>query len=466
MENERFHQEWTDQTVVSPVGLAVTIVLGLAILLLPRRYAFIPVCIMACFVAPGQRVILAGCNFQLLRLLVLIGWVRAVARGEFRSIKWGWIDTLMAAWAAMGLLVFSALYASVGAFVWRLGNMYDTAGMYFFCRCLIRGREDLEVVVRALMFISAPLLGAFLFEFATGHNIFAAFGGVPATTAVREGRLRCQGAFGNPIVAGCFWASLLPLIVAQWWRPNTSRALVCLAAICCLAIIILCASSTPVAAVAAVVLGAAVYPLRSRMRYLRWATVVAIVLLHCFMKAPVWALLARIDLAGGSTGYYRFLLLDGAIWHFGDWWLLGARSMAGWDPLLAEMGDVCNEFVLQGMRGGLITLTLFSMVIIACYGRVGKLWRSSKSELYPRILAWALGVSLFCHTLNFFGLSYFAQMSVAWYLLLASIAAMKSRMRTPTRVVATRGVETVRADARGNPLAQPTADASVPAVAV
>ena len=42
----------------------------------------------------------------------------------------------------------------------------------------------------------------------------AAMGGVPEITVVREGRLRCQGAFAHPILAGCFWAEQLPLIAA------------------------------------------------------------------------------------------------------------------------------------------------------------------------------------------------------------------------------------------------------------
>lgn len=38
----------------------------------------------------------------------------------------------------------------------------------------------------------------------TCQNMFASFGGVPPLTDVRDGRLRCRGAFAPAILAGCF----------------------------------------------------------------------------------------------------------------------------------------------------------------------------------------------------------------------------------------------------------------------
>jgi hypothetical protein len=48
------------------------------------------------------------------------------------------------------------------------------------------------------------------------------------------------------------------------------------------------------------------------------------------MKAPVWFLIARIDLAGGSSGYHRAMLIDTFLRHFGDWWLLGTKDAFSW----------------------------------------------------------------------------------------------------------------------------------------
>ena len=63
----------------------------------------------------------------------------------------------------------------------------------------------------------------FLIESQTGRNLFSAFGGVPVLTDMREGKLRCSGAFGNSILAGCFWASLMPLMVARGFQQGANR---------------------------------------------------------------------------------------------------------------------------------------------------------------------------------------------------------------------------------------------------
>ena len=43
------------------------------------------------------------------------------------------------------------------------------------------------------------------------------------------------------------------------------------------------------------------------------------------MKAPVWALIQRIDIVGGSSGWHRYELIDQCIKHFSDWWLMGVK---------------------------------------------------------------------------------------------------------------------------------------------
>ena len=43
-----------------------------------------------------------------------------------------------------------------------------------------------------------------------------------------------------------------------------------------------------------------------------------IVILHLIMKAPVWALIMRLNLSGSD--YHRYQLIDHTIGNFGDWW--------------------------------------------------------------------------------------------------------------------------------------------------
>src|SRR5208282_2313841 len=100
----------------------------------------------------------------------------------------------------------------------------------------------------------------------------------------------------------------------------------------------------------------------------RWALVVTLTALHLVMKAPVWALIARVDMTGSSTGYHRYMLIDNCIRHFSDWWLLGYKDYNNWGSF---MFDMCNEYVYVAVMGGLITLILFLTVLTRSFAAVG-----------------------------------------------------------------------------------------------
>ena len=202
------------------------------------------------------------------------------------------------------------------------------------------------------MLISIPVVLLFFVEHSTGRNPFAFLGGVPAITFVREGRLRCQGAFPHPILAGSFWAGLLPLIVAEWWNSPIRRWIIALASVCAVLIVVMCTSSGPLSALLLGAGAACLFPLRGRMRTIRWGIVLVLIGLQFVMRSPIWHVLAYLDLAGGSTSWYRFYLIDQTVSHFGDWWAVGATSTAGWGNEYQSLEDITNQYVLEAIRGG------------------------------------------------------------------------------------------------------------------
>jgi hypothetical protein len=292
--------------------------------------------------------------------------------------------------------------------------------MYFLFRCLIHNLDDLKHLVVNLLWLSLPVACFLRWEKQTGRNFFSVFGGVPEWTAIRYGKLRAQGAFAHPILAGCFWASLLPLYVALWWQ-GVRKSLILAAGVATLFIVYACASSTPAAGVGAVGVGFAALVFRQRMKTLRWGVFGTLVALHLVMKGPVWHLISRIDLVGGSTGYHRYNLIDQTIHRFGEWWLFGTYSTAHWGWFLF---DTANMYVNEAVRGGLVTLLLFVAVLVMAFRGVGKILAESKDDRGRYLFAWALGVALFAHCMMFIAVSYFGQIIVVWYLLLAAIASL------------------------------------------
>ncbi len=437
------YNEWYNHTSLHPVGMLALVALSAALLLLPRPYAFVPMIIAACFVSSAQRLVVVSLDFTVLRILVLVGGLRLLLWNEIHGLRWRPVDVLLLCWGVSGTVIMTLQLDSFAAFVGRLGWFFDAAGMYFFFRLLIRDEEDVRRLITWLCIISVPVAIAFVFEYATRRNLFSIFGGVPEHTVVREGRPRCQGAFSHPILAGCFWASLLPIMFTGWWGDSRQRLAAAIGVPSALIIVVASMSSTPAMGVVLAVLGWLLFPLRRWMRWVRWGLLGLLIGLHFSMEKPVWHLLSRVDLVGGSTGWHRYYLIDEAIRHFNEWWLLGTPSTAHWGWWLI---DVTNQYVLEGVNGGLLTLLLFIGMVASSYASVGRIWRVHRASGPGQMLGWGLGVSLFIHTITFLAVSYFGQILLIWFLLLAVIASLD-----PGRAASGLHVLAWRAAARRDP---------------
>lgn len=410
-----------NQTNINPLGFAIFAVCGLLLIALPRRWAALPCIFQTCMVSAAQQIVVAGLDFSLIRLMVICGFLRILLRREYASIRWQRVDGVILAFAAVRTVAYTIQRGGFDALTFQVGRTFEEVGLYFMFRCLIRNWDDLIGAIKGFVLISVPVAVAFVIENRTAHNAFSVFGGVPAITTMREGRLRCQGAFAHPIIAGCFWASMMPLAAALWWQGNFNRLLSILGCITFALIVVLCASSTPVMGIIFALVGAAMFFVRWWMRYVLIGVACLLVILHFSMKAPVWHLIARINISKGNTGYHRFQIIDNAIHRFTEWALVGTRSTAHW---FWGGQDVTNHYVLEGVRGGFLTLVLFVTTIVLCFGAAGRLWRTWATNRSKMILAWALGVSLFVHCTNFIGVSYFGQAVLVWFLVLASLVSL------------------------------------------
>ncbi|MHC4416213.1 MAG: hypothetical protein ACYS0G_13105 [Planctomycetota bacterium] len=451
-------EAWFNQTTLHPIAVVALLMLGAATLVVPRRYALVPALILACFVAPAQRIVLTTLDFNFLRLIVLFGWARVLLRGETTAFRWRTLDTAVIAWVICATVTATLLNATTAAFINRLGILYDAIGIYFLCRFLVRDWEDVHAFARSAALISLPVTVAFLIEKATGRNMFAVFGGVPEITIVRAGRLRCQGPFAHSILAGTFWAVLMPLIGALWWRRGWNRILAVAGLAASTVIVIACGSATPIGAMLFGIAAAALFPLRRWLRWVRWSAVVGLIGLQLVMINPVWHLLARVPLVTGASGWYRFKLIDEFLRHFHEWWLVGTNSYAGWSPLGFEA--ITNQYVLQGVQGGLLTLAIFLAIIAVAFHGVGQIGRRADRRRYRLVqsakragghaletiptsaahvaMAWALGVALFVHCVAFIGVSYFGQVILVWYLALGFIGSLTPPRRRGQTVLAWR----------------------------
>ena len=413
--------EFSNQTQVHPLGIAVVLVACISILTSKRASAVLPILVIVCFIAPAQRVVLGAFDFSFIRLVLLAGVARVFFRGEVGIVKWNTNDLFFLLWLSSNCIIYSILWSQMWTVTNRLGAFVEAMSTYVVARSILRTRSDLRTMSFWLTVISIPVAIMFLVENTSRYNVFSIFGGVPDFTVVRAGRLRCQGAFSHPILAGTFWAAVLPFVLFLAYYRGLARVLSCAGVLSIFVIVYACASSTPVLGLAACFIAVLSYPLRRFYGQILCVLLMMAVLLHFIMKAPVWHLLSRISAVGGSTGYHRYALIDAAITNFSDWAIAGCRSTADWGPGLR---DVTNQYILQGMQGGILTLLLFLTLIGLSFRNAKKIICSGRFDTELTYFAFAVFVSVFVHCCCFIGVSYFGQINVLWYMTLAVSATL------------------------------------------
>jgi hypothetical protein len=426
----------SESSNIHPAVLVALCIAGVLILILPRKQVIYSFVFGSIIIPYYQNIVILGFHFPALRILIFLGWMRLIASGYLTDDasplrRMNSIDKAMLLWVTSNVVMFTILWAQLGALTNQLGFLYTDLGTYFLLRFLIRDQDGIERAIKALAILCFGFGLMMLNEQLTGRNLFGLIGGVPLEVVMREGKLRSQASFLHPLLAGAFGGTLVTLFVGLWLRRRSARTTAAAGIIGGTMMAICSMSSTSLIAIVAGVFGLCLWPLRRRMRAVRWSIVTTLITLHLVMKAPVWALIARIDLTGGSSGYHRYELIDQAIRHFSEWWLVGTKtqSLWGWD-----MWDSIDWYVNVATSGGLITLILFVTVLVHSFKAIGSarkaaaLQRNRRGELF----IWAVGATLFANVLSFIGICYFDQTIVMWLTFVAIIAALRVTPRPDT----------------------------------
>jgi hypothetical protein len=431
-----------ETSTINSITTYFIIISSLLMISLPRRLAIFPILIAACYITLGQILVIAGLHFPVFRILIFFGFLRLIIRGEIYKLKLNHIDKAIIWWVIISIITGVLLEKSWDGFINRLGLAYSALGCYYLFRFLIRDRDDLLTLLKILVIIIVPLTISVIIEKTTSRNIFSIFGGVPEVTVIRDGRLRCQGAFRHPILMGTFAATLIPLFFSLWFKNKGGKLFSMLGIICATIITFASASSGPALAYIYGIIALMAWPFRYNMRIIRWLILIALISLHMIMKAPVWFLMARLGEQIGGGGWHRAEIITQAVTHFNEWWLIGTTYTAHWMPnvlpINPNMIDITNQFIFEGVGGGIWRMGAFIIIIIICFRELGKSNLILKDQpIDLRIFSWSLGAALFAHIMSFMSVAYFDQIIVFWYLLLAIISVFISTINIPTKSEAT-----------------------------
>jgi len=423
-----------------PAVLAATLVAALAILFLPRKYALLPTVVVAFLTPTGQQVFVGGFHFFVVRIVVVCGllkfaWMRVFTHTRLFSNGVQLIDKLFFAWALLHATTFVLLFRDMGAVTYQVAFLLDASG-YLLYRHFIQDREDVFRMINMLALVAIVLGLCMEYEYLKRVNLFSYINSFTIVPWVRDGRVRAQGTFSNSITAGVFGATLFPLFF--WLLKSGKARLLGFAGLAASTLIAVTSmASTGVMAYGAGILALCLWPIRKYMRQLRWTIVLAVFGLALVMKAPVWFIIAKVDFVGGH-GWDRAILIDAAVRHFSDWWLLGTNSNASWG---ADTWDACNQFVYEATSGGLATFVLFAAILSRGFGMIGKSRKRMEGSRRQEWYFWCLGSALYAHVMGFWGIDYFDLIRTWWYIFLAMIpaatlAAHASIIKQPRPIVA------------------------------
>jgi len=417
-------------------SVVFTLACGLLLATLPRRWAAVPLLLGAVYATPWAVLSVGPANFTVLRILVAVGVVRTMFRGETPAHGIIGIDRFVVLWALV--LMATSVFHTSDAWVFRAGMLWSDLGTYYLLRVFVRDADEVRAIFRWVCILLLPVAMLMVLEKATSHNFFTALGGF-GDVVTRDGKVRARGPFVHPILAGTVGATAVPIAI-YLWRQNRRFALTgfCAAA----GIVLASTSSGPIMMVLFLLLGMCIWKVRSYLSAILWSGLLAVIALDIVMKDPVYFLMARIDITGGSTGWHRARLIQSALQHINEWWFAGTDYTRHWMPTGIHANerhtDITNHLLAMGILGGLPLVLAFVLLLASAFRSVGRALRDNEAALFEhRFLIWTLGAMLFGHVMNFFSISLFDQSVVFLYLVLASIGALQYQVHTQRTKVET-----------------------------
>jgi len=410
-------------------GSAVSLLMAI-VLFAPKRWALVGMMAGVLYLTEQQAIAVLGLNMTGMRLLEVIGIARIIMRREFSISNVNAIDRAVLMFYGYTTLVF-LMRSSVGQ-AETVGSMVDATFCYFTFRGLIRNVDELKWFLRVFVIVLAPYVALLSVEVLARENPFGIMGASTWNFELRSGRIRCMGSFRHPALLGTLGASLLPLYIGLvLTKHNRIRAFGGISL--CLGIVFLSNSGGPLSGAAVGVVGWLFWIARTKMFIVRRILAGAFVLLALVMKAPIWYLPARVSLLSGGGGWHRSYLLDMAFQNLSLWWFAGMdiEETKDWFVYALEAtgaADITNNYLAFGFKAGLLAITLFIVLLIRAFRALGQglavVRHTVPTPRDTEYLLWGLGCALLVHIVTWFGITYFDQIYVVWFMQLAAMSCI------------------------------------------
>lgn len=425
--------------MMQDVTLTVAVIVSLLAITLRPAYA-LTAYIAALLCYPNYLVVSIGTiDISVGRVVVGILLFRCLCDSRIQSkFSWSRLDT----WVTLSMVVYVGVFcvtrSSLAAIENRGGFLMDTWFAYIVVRFIVTDRATLISTIKCISVVLVPLAILGVVESITGWQPFLPlrhfcpwYGGNIQIFEKRWGLTRAVGPSNQPILFGGGLAMFLPLI--YFLRHQKSYWLVLAYVLSGVVLIgaLSSMSSGPCVMVIVVIFCLAMERQKRWVKPLLIFFVFSCIFIQVTSNRSFHHVLAtRFANPLGGAGWHRARLIDCAIKHFDEWYLLGYGDRdPGWGP---DMGmsktDITNEFIAKGVRYGILGIVVLCGVLTTAFRDLLYMHkRTQDPEL--RSLCWSLGSVLFSVIVTWMSISFFGQLEPLFYCILGMIGSSSNLTR-------------------------------------
>lgn len=422
------------------VTLAIACIASLLILLSRPIYGLV-IYIAVLFFYPGYLVLQIGTiDLPAMRVAVTVLLVKCILNKKIRTVfQWNKLDTWITVFIAWGIVIKLLTGPMMEALENRAGDMMNTLFAYFAARLCITNRQELIKFIKFVCILFIPLAVIGIIESTTGWQAFAALRVYcpwrPEAISLmsRWGFQRAMGASGQPILFGVIFCMFFPLVSylrhqKGYWR-GFSFVFLCLIFVGALTSM----SSGPwimiFFSLAALLMEKYKYLLKS----IFIVFVAGCVFIGFGSNRPFYHVLISLANPVGGSGWHRARLIDASMHYFSEWFLIGyGERNPNWGEFLGGVAntDITNEFVLMGVRYGLVGVILLCGILTVAFRGLHHIYiNSTDKDLHS--LCWILGCTLASIIFVWISVSFFGAATPLYYCIMGIIGSVIGFNRNP-----------------------------------
>ncbi len=419
------------------VTLTFALVLSVLVITLRPKYAFVTYIICLLWYPSYLAVSIGTVDILVGRFVVAVLLLRCYFDdGIRRKFTWCRLDTLvtLSMVVYVGAYLITQVNPTSQTLEGRAGFLMDTWCAYLAARFIVTDRSKLISIIKCISIALVPLAILGVIESATGWQPFAPlwrfspwFKGGRFVSEGRFGLARAVGPFSMAILFGGVFAMFLPLIYYLRHEKGDWRFLTYIISGIALLGALSSMSSGPWVMVIVVVFCLVMERHKQLVKPLFIFLVFSCISIGIASNRPFYHVIASWANPLGGAGYHRAKLIDLAIEHFDEWWMVGYGDKdPGWGPHLG-MGftDITNEYIIKGVRYGILGVIALCVVLAKAFrGLISTYRRMTHPAM--KSLCWAFGSLLFSVAVAWMSVSFFGQLMTLVYCSIGMIGSLCS----------------------------------------